>query len=319
MIIIVTVLFTFATAFVSSFLTVVVVEGLIERRSEDAGISSARQALDSAPLLLRDDSLSAISLWGTLLERLHFTEGLQQRIYQAQLNWTVGRLTAMMLFSGTVALVILSNITWMPLVGAITCAALAALAPYFYILNRRSRWMSRFEESFPDVLDGLCRALRAGHPLGSALSSAAAEAPGPVATELRKVVDEWKLGLPWQSAMDGLVRRVPLVDIAIFAAAVKLHTRTGGRLTEVLSKLSETMREAVALRGEVRAIAAQGKLTGNVLTALPVVIAGVMALVNPSYLGILAHHPSGKTVISAAVCSLLVARMVIRKMVDIRL
>jgi tight adherence protein B len=100
---------------------------------------------------------------------------------------------------------------------------------------------------------------------------------------------------------------------------VQLQNRTGGKLNEVLGKLAENMRESVALKGEVRALAAHGKLTGAVLTALPIGIAFVMTVVNPSYLGVLVHHPDGKYLIAAAVVCLVAAHFIIRRIVDIKI
>jgi tight adherence protein B len=105
----------------------------------------------------------------------------------------------------------------------------------------------------------------------------------------------------------------------MFAAAIQMQTRTGGKLNEVLAKLAENMRESTALKGEVRALAAHGKMTGTVLTVLPIVIAGMMMVVNPSYLGVLFYHPYGKYLISAAIVCLVLAHVVIRRIVDIKI
>ena len=105
----------------------------------------------------------------------------------------------------------------------------------------------------------------------------------------------------------------------MFVQAVQLQNRTGGKLNEVLAKMAENMREATALKGEVRALAAHGKLTGTVLTILPLGIACVMAMVNPSYLAVLVYHPYGKFLISGAILCLLAAHFIIRRIVDIKL
>jgi tight adherence protein B len=126
------------------------------------------------------------------------------------------------------------------------------------------------------------------------------------------------LGRSWEEAMDHLSQRLPLPEVGLFAAAVQLHNRTGGRLGEVLGTLAETIRESVALRGEVRALAAHGRMSGAVLTLLPIVIAGLLMVVNPSYLATLYRHPLGKHLVAAAIASLLVGHFVIRKIVDIK-
>jgi tight adherence protein B len=144
------------------------------------------------------------------------------------------------------------------------------------------------------------------------------ERTGPVALEIRKTLEEWKLGMTWNQALDNLSRRVPVLDVAIFVAAVKLHIRTGGKLGEVLSRLAESMRESGAIRGEVRGMAAQGKATGTVLTLLPVAIAVMIFIVNPQQMMILFTHPYGKNLIAAAIVCLILAHFIIRKIVEIK-
>jgi tight adherence protein B len=160
--------------------------------------------------------------------------------------------------------------------------------------------------------------LRAGHPFPAAMDILAGECEPPVAGEMHQTAVEGNLGTSWEQALSNLAQRVPLLEVSMFASAVQLQNRTGGKLNEVLGTLAENMREAVSLKGEVRALAAHGKLTGAVLTALPIGIAAVMAVVNPSYLGILIHYPTGKYLIAAAVVCLVVARFVIRRIVDIK-
>ena len=120
-------------------------------------------------------------------------------------------------------------------------------------------------------------------------------------------------------ALNNLSERVPLLEVSLFAAAVQLQNRTGGKLNEVLGKLAEDMRESIALKGEVRALAAHGKLTGVVLSVLPMAIAGETMLVSPSYLAVLIHHPNGKFLIAASIVCLIAGHFAIRRLVDIKL
>jgi tight adherence protein B len=164
----------------------------------------------------------------------------------------------------------------------------------------------------------MCRALRAGHSLSAAIELLAYESPAPVSTEMRKTYDEWKLGMQWEQALDNLAIRMPLADVSLFVAAVKLHSKTGGKLGQVLENIAESMREANALRGEVRAVAAHGKITSAILTVLPALIAAIMNMVNPGYLEILFNHPSGKALVTAAISCIILAHFVMRKIMDIR-
>jgi tight adherence protein B len=146
----------------------------------------------------------------------------------------------------------------------------------------------------------------------------ATETLPPVSVEMRKTSAEANLGMGWTRALDNLGQRVPVLEVNLFIAAVQLHARTGGKLSEVLSGLAENMREAMALQGEIRSLAAHGKLTGVILTILPIGIAIMMMIVSPGYMQILFNHPYGKNLITAAVVCLVLAHFVIRKIVDIK-
>lgn len=266
--------------------------------------------------LIRDERLSTLTFWDSLLARFDFIEILKTRIGQAELDWSVGRVTLSMLLCGTVALAILLNfIDWWV---AIPCAALAAFTPYAFILRKRNKRFLKFRENFPDVLDSLARALRAGYPLSAAMEMISSETLPPVSVEMRKTSAEANLGMGWPRALDNLSQRMPLLEVNLFISAVQLHARTGGKLSEVLGGLAENMREAVALQGEVRSLAAHGKLTGMILTILPIGIATMMMIVSPDYMLVLYHSPLGKNLITAAIVCLVLAHLAIRKLVDIK-
>jgi len=273
-----------------------------------------------SPLLLKkDDELSTISIWANILARFDFVEGMRTRIAQAGLNWSVGRVTAFMLLNGTVAWALFRDLESAPGWAITLIMAGAAFLPYGYVLRRRARRMLRIEEQFPDALDSLSRALRAGHPFSAGLQLLAQESAEPLAGELRKTAAEVHLGRSWDVALENLARRLPLPEMSLFAAAIQLHGRTGGKLGEVLGNLAETMRESVSLRGEVRSLAAHGRLSGGVLTVLPFAIAVILTLVNPSYLATLVGHPLGKHLVAGAIGCMVLAHFIIRKIVDIRL
>jgi len=231
----------------------------------------------------------------------------------------VGRFTLLMLLAGSVAAGVAMQFAWIPGWADLALAGAIALIPYLYILRTRAKRFRQFEENFPDALDSLARSLRAGHPFAVAMEIVAEECEPPVGAELRQAAVEGNLGTSWEQALNNLSERVPLLEVSMFASAVQLQNRTGGKLNEVLVKMAENMREATALKGEVRALAAHGKLTGLVLTILPVVISVVMLVVNPSYMAILVNHPYGKYLIAAAVACLVLAHFVIRRVVDIKI
>jgi tight adherence protein B len=311
----------FAAIFLLAAITVAVAwMGFVKQTGEaeeavldQAGLESP--AGDSG--LFRNDKLSSFSFWDNLLARFDFIEILKVRMAQAQLEWSVGRVTALMLLCGTIAGLLLLRIlpAWAALAGAMAIAFL----PYGYILHAREKRFRAFREAFPDVLDSMARALRAGYPLPAAVDMVANDSPEPIATELKKASAEANLGMGWARALENLARRVPILEVNVFISAVVLHARTGGKLGEVLTGVAENMREAISLQGEVRALAAHGKLTGAILTILPLGIAAMMAIFSPDYMLTLYNHPLGKTLIAGAIGCLVLAQVVIRKIVDIKI
>jgi tight adherence protein B len=278
--------------------------------------ASAAVGIDEDSPLFRTERLSTIDFLDGVLARFDFIEIMKLRIGQADLNWSVGRFTTLMLLCGTVALAVLLRLlpTWVALVGAIA----VAFVPYGYILGRRNRRFHKFREFFPDVLDSVARALRAGYAFSAAMEVVTAEIPPPVSGEMRKTAAEANLGMGWPRALENLGQRVPLLEVNLFVAAVQLHSRTGGKLSEVMGSLAENMRESFALQGEIRSLSAHGKLTGVILTILPIGIALMMMIVSPGYMTVLVNHPWGKNLITGAIVCLVLAHLVIRKIVDIK-
>jgi tight adherence protein B len=224
-----------------------------------------------------------------------------------------------MLLSAGVALALLTKVAFLPGWSVVVAAAGVSLLPYAYVRRRRRKRLEAIEEALPDAMDFLARSLRAGHPFSTALEMLGAEKMPPLAAEIRKTTEERKLGMSWGDAFENLCRRIPLQEMSVFSAAVQLQSRTGGKLSEVLVKIAENMREVSALRGEVRSLSAQGRMTGLILTLLPVFIVVIMSMVNPGYLGILLAHPRGKDLIAAAIGCLILAQVIIRRMVAIRM
>jgi tight adherence protein B len=319
--VILSILAFFAAIFLLAAITVAVAWMGFVKQTGEAEVAAQEDLDYQAPAgdsrLFRNEQLSSFSFWDNLLARFDFIEILKARMAQAELDWSVGRVTALMLFCGTAAGLLLQRI--LPVWGALAGAIAVAFLPYGYILRAREKRFRAFRESFPDVLDSMARALRAGYPLPTAVDMVAAEAPEPIRTELKKASAEANLGMGWTRALENLARRVPVLEVNVFISAVVLHARTGGKLGEVLGGVAENMREAISLQGEVRALAAHGKLTGAILTVLPLIIAGMMTIFSPGYMLTLYNHPWGKMMIAAAIGCLVLAQLVIRKIVDIKI
>jgi tight adherence protein B len=315
---------TIVVVFLATFLAaaVAVVAGwvVMQRRepaAEEGAAPSSLLGLDRSTPLLKQDVLSTISLWARLLARFDFMHVMKSRISESGKTWSVGRVTLTMLLTGLVTLVVVWS--WLPGAVGLGAACLAGSIPYFYILRLRAARLTKFEEQFPEGLDYLSRALRAGHPLAASLEMLASESQAPLSVEMRTTFEERQLGMSWEQALDNLATRVPVMDVSFFASAVLLQSRTGGKLGEVLGRLAETMRERQMVRGEIRALSTHGRVTGMVLTAIPIVVALVMSFVNPAYLGILLNNPHGRDLILAAAACLVTAHLVIRKIVNVKL
>lgn len=309
------VILAFLGTFTVAAVAALVANAVLEKRVQSSGgIVTA-----SGAGLLKAEVLSSISLWQSLLARFDFVDTMKKRLQEAGMNWTVGRLTLQMLLAGSIVLGLMMNVTWVPGWAALLAGGLAGSLPYLAVLRKRGRRFRKFQEQFPEALDYLSRSMAAGHPFATALEMLASENLAPVSAEFRRAADERKLGSSWEDAFRNMIRRVPLVEVSVFAAAVQLHSRAGGKLNEVLGRLAETMRESVALEGEVRSIAAHGKLTGAVLSMLPLFIVSIMTTVNPGYFLSLLRHPFGKDLIAAALAALVLAHVAIRRIVDIRI
>ncbi len=157
----------------------------------------------------------------------------------------------------------------------------------------RTKRFQKFEEKFPEAIDTLARAVRAGHAFTTALEMIANEVSEPVAGEFRQLYEEQKFGLPVRDALLNLADRVPLVDVKFFVTAVMLQRETGGNLAEILDNLSYVIRERFKILRQVRVHTAQGRLTMVLLMALPPTIVVIMLIVNPGFIHPLFTDPWG--------------------------
>ncbi len=258
--------------------------------------------------------------WERLLERFDLVRKMESHIQQAGMNLTPGGLLAQMLLTALVGGLIglWLRVLMVPWLSATAAAVAGGALPYLYVLRQRQRRLAAFEEQFPEALDFLARAMRAGHAFSISLEMLANESTPPLSVEFRKVYNEQNLGLPMDTALKNLAERVPLLDVKFFVSAVLLQRETGGNLAEVLTKLARIIRERFQLKGQVRAASAHGRVTGAVLTIMPVVLMLGLMVIAPGYLQSMANDPDGKYIIGAAILGLLLGHLTIRKIVDIK-
>ena len=195
--------------------------------------------------------------------------------------------------------------------------ALGAALPFVYLSWKRSRRLNKFEENFPEALELIARALKAGHAFVTGLKMVADEMPEPIGPEFRKTFDEQNFGLPLKDALDNLTMRVPLLDVRFFATAVLIQRETGGNLSEILENLGHVVRERFKILRQVRVYTAHGRLTGYVLLGLPAFLGVALMFINPDHMNLLFREEMGQQMLTAGIIMQFVGYMWIKQVIKI--
>lgn len=285
-------------------------------RVRELAVEIDRQATRT-PSLLRS-AIEQAAWIRPLAARLPQLKDLELLLQQAGLAWSLQTyllLSAGMAVALGLAGLVLTNT--LP-VGLGACAAGAAL-PYAYVSHRRSRRLAAFEEFLPDSVDLVGRALRAGHPLTAGFKMAADDGPEPVATEFRRVFEEQRFGLPMQDSLLGMADRVDLMDVRILVTAIMIQREVGGNLAEILDNLANVIRVRFTVRRQLRVYTAQGRMTGYLLSALPILLFSILYMMNAEYMSILFKDPVGRIVTGVAISLQLLGFLWIRKVINIEI
>ncbi|MGH9530413.1 MAG: type II secretion system F family protein [Terriglobales bacterium] len=318
--------------FVTVALAAFVVGALLDQRSARARLIRERLANVDKALepstgeelaLLRDEMLSRIPAFDNLLRRSVKVSNLQTMLEQADLGIRAGNILMLCMISaivvGGMALLLTSSLAGrQSALFVFMGIVFGGILPYSYASYMRGRRFRKFEELFPEAIDTLTRAVRAGHAFTTALELIANELSEPIASEFRKLFEEQKFGLPVRDALLNLTERVPLVDVKFFVTAVMLQRETGGNLAEILDNLSYMIRERFKIMRQVRVYTAQGRLTMMLLMGMPPVIVIVMLAMNPDFIRPLFADPIGHTLIVAGLTLQTIGYFVIRKIIRIQ-
>jgi len=282
----------------------------------DAALASAsRNASDQMVDIRKNELLSAVPWLNRWLLKMELAPRIHTLLYQSGLKWTAGSLVLMsvacfvfpafLLYKRTGALL------FALLLGSFTC-----VAPPAFVYHKRSRRFMQIEQELPEALDMIVSALRAGHSLVAALRLVAYESPEPISGEFRICFDEQNYGLELRTAMENLVNRAPLQDLRIVVTAILIQKESGGNLAEVLEKASYVIRERFRLKRQVRVHTAQGRITGWILSILPLVLGLALYLVNPKTMSLLWTRPIGVKLLYIAAGMTTVGALIIRKIVN---
>ena len=321
------------SATIAALIVLVVVAGvvftlvtLVDQRNARARLLkerlvNERKAPERAPedelALLRDEQLSEIPVFDSLLRRSERISQLQEMLAQGGLNLRAGKFLALSLLAGVAAGLVGYIVSNRLEVGGVALL-IGFVLPYGYAAVQRNRRFEKFEELFPEAIDTLARAVRAGHAFTTALELITNEVAEPVAGEFRQLFEEQKFGMPVRDALMNLTERVPLVDVKFFVTAVMLQRETGGNLAEILDNLSYVIRERFKIQRQVRVYTAQGRLTMALLMGMPPIIVTVMLFVEPSFIRPLFADPIGHILLVAGISLQTVGYFVIRKIIRIQ-
>jgi tight adherence protein B len=267
--------------------------------------------------VLRDEVLSRIPAFDTWLRRSERVSLLQKMLAQGNLDVRAGNFLMLCAVSAVV-LAAVAVIAGGNLLFGWGGALLGFFVPYAYASHMRTRRFAKFEEKFPEAIDTLARAVRAGHAFTTALEMIANEVSEPVAGEFRQLFEEQKFGLPVRDALLNLAERVPLVDVKFFVTAVMLQRETGGNLAEILDNLSYVIRERFKILRQVRVHTAQGRLTMVLLMALPPTIVVIMTMLNPGFIRPLFTDPIGHALIVGGITLQTIGYFFIRRIIRIQ-
>jgi tight adherence protein B len=261
--------------------------------------------------------LSSIPWLNNLLAKIKAATKLRLLLDQADVKWTPGRLmlTCAAVWVISAYLIHRRIDLW---VLSLLLGLAAGAAPYVYVLQKRNRRFRQFQEKLPDVLDMMVAALRAGHSMSGALGMAAKEAPEPIGREFRICFEEQNFGIDLRTAMENLIERVPLQDVRMMTTAMLINKESGGNLAEVLEKTAHVIRDRFRIQQQIRVHTAQGRLTGWILSLLPVVLGTLIYIENPGYMRILFHHPLGHKMVAVVSTMNVIGLLLIRKIVNIR-
>jgi tight adherence protein B len=216
-------------------------------------------------------------------------------------------------FAGLVMLLISTS----PVAGAFA-GAIAGYLPFFLLSTKRSRRSKALNDQLPEALDFLSRALKAGHSLSTGLQMMADELPDPLATEFRRCYDQHSLGQSLDEALKDTSARIESTDFAFFVTAVLIQRQTGGDLSDVLRNISGMIRQRVRLHQQVKAKTAEGRFTGYIMVAFPVVMFFIASSLNPEYSQILLHTPTGLKMVGVAFGLQVAGLLAIRKITTVK-
>jgi tight adherence protein B len=282
------------------------------RNSMGNGVTLSPRALN---LLLKSRKEVSFRWLEDILQNYDFAQKLQMRIMQANSSTTV----SILILSGTGLFFLGYIVTWFfaPVVLVdFAAGALLCLVPFWVLSMKRSKRIASFNAVLADTIDMMGRAIRAGHSMMGAIEMVSQNAPEPAASEFGEIFKQQNLGMPLREALMLLLDRFPSLDLRVLVTAILVQRDTGGNLAEILDRTVFVIRDRLRIQGEIRVQTAQGRLTGWILSALPVVMLLLINVVNPGYSSILLSEPTGRKLVYVSLGMLITGSYLIHRIVN---
>ncbi len=289
---------------------------VIQRRIEAVQRAERRGSVDPSVQLVRDEMMSSVPALNRMMMQWAWSTRFRDFLLQAGMNTRPGKIVLSCGVLGLLGLLVARSFhatSPLPILAAVT----AGLSPLAYVAVKRHRRLRQFEEHFPEALDLLNRAIRAGHAFTTGLGMIATEAPEPIAGEFRTTFEEQNFGLPLRDALQNLADRVPLIDVRFFVTSLLIQKETGGNLSEILDNLAHVIRDRFRIYREVRTKSAHGKLTAAILIALPPVMVFAISIVNPQYMHVLYADRIGPPILWGAAIWQIIGSALLWKIIHI--
>jgi tight adherence protein B len=264
--------------------------------------------------LVRDEMMSGVPWLHQLMLKWSWSSKLQEYVMQSGLTLKPAKLLMISAVLGLGSY--LAAGFFLPhLYFSVPIGIVAALLPIAYVAFMRRARLRKFEEHFPEALDLLGRAVRAGHAFTTGLEMISKECPEPLAGEFRTAFEEQNFGLPLRDALLNLSERIPLIDVRFFVTALLIQKETGGNLAEILDGLARVIRDRFRIYREVQVRTAQGRLTAGILIALPIAMLCILGTLNPKYVGVLFTDPMGPVVLVTAAIMQIIGSAILWKII----
>jgi len=261
--------------------------------------------------------LSDIPFFNKLLLTIPGIKRLDSLIIKANSKYPAGFYILVVLFFGAVGFMGINFFLMNRLLSLLSAVLLACL-PFLYLQLLKQKRIEKFRKQFPEALDLIARALKAGHSLNSGMKLAADEFDDPLGPEFEETLGEINFGVSVANALKNLTKRIECPELKYFVVAVILQRETGGNLSELIESLANLIRENFKFQGKVQTLSAEGRLSAIILIMIPFLIGIVLHFLNPGYLGILFSRPIGRIMMGAAAIMMVIGVLVMKKMVTIK-